>query len=200
MPSKTHTHENDDSVNGKRRVKFKDEEDAASLKTSVKKTATKLKRAESKDAKATFVKGRKHSDPKVSKAEGKTVRNKTANGEATSVKRKRRSSAKAAKLDETSDEHAQMLGSITGQMDLPSVSEPQGEVSSDTEAQEGEPVRGAENEPPSGSKVDKLSAAEYLTLWSERRKKWSFKKKTQYWLLQNMYDKKKVWLLQEGFF
>ena len=33
---------------------------------------------------------------------------------------------------------------------------------------------------------------EYLKMWSEEREKWSFKKKIQFWLLQNMYHKSKV--------
>lgn len=35
-------------------------------------------------------------------------------------------------------------------------------------------------------------ALEYLHLWNTDRKRWSFRKKTQYWLLQNMYDKRQV--------
>ena len=40
--------------------------------------------------------------------------------------------------------------------------------------------------------VSQESALEYLRLWKEERERWSFKKKTQYWLLQNMYDRTKV--------
>lgn len=36
------------------------------------------------------------------------------------------------------------------------------------------------------------SALEYLRLWDEDKAKWTFKKKTQFWLLQNMYNKSKV--------
>ena len=42
------------------------------------------------------------------------------------------------------------------------------------------------------SGVSQESALEYLRLWKEERERWSFKKKTQYWLLQNMYDRTKV--------
>ena len=35
-------------------------------------------------------------------------------------------------------------------------------------------------------------ALDYLHLWNTDRKLWSFRKKTQYWLLQNLYDKKQV--------
>ena len=42
------------------------------------------------------------------------------------------------------------------------------------------------------SVVSQESALEYLRLWKEERERWSFKKKTQYWLLQNMYDRTKV--------
>lgn len=38
----------------------------------------------------------------------------------------------------------------------------------------------------------KMAAMEYLHLWEEDRTRWSFKKKVQYWLLQNMYDKHQV--------
>ena len=44
----------------------------------------------------------------------------------------------------------------------------------------------------SSSGVSQESALEYLQLWKEERERWSFKKKTQYWLLQNMYDRTKV--------
>lgn len=44
----------------------------------------------------------------------------------------------------------------------------------------------------SSSGVSQESALEYLRLWKEERERWSFKKKTQYWLLQNMYDRTKV--------
>lgn len=40
--------------------------------------------------------------------------------------------------------------------------------------------------------VSQHSALEYLRHWKEENDKWSFKKKTQYWLLQNMYDRTKV--------
>lgn len=42
------------------------------------------------------------------------------------------------------------------------------------------------------SGVSQESALEYLRLWKEERDRWSFKKKTQYWLIQNMYDRTKV--------
>ena len=32
----------------------------------------------------------------------------------------------------------------------------------------------------------------YLHLWNDDKETWSFKKNTQYWLLNNMYDKKQV--------
>ena len=44
----------------------------------------------------------------------------------------------------------------------------------------------------SSSGVNQETALEYLRLWKEDRERWSFKKKTQYWLLQNMYDRTKV--------
>lgn len=44
----------------------------------------------------------------------------------------------------------------------------------------------------------KMAAMEYLHLWEEDRTRWSFKKKVQYWLLQNMYDKHQVSTLCRG--
>ena len=35
-------------------------------------------------------------------------------------------------------------------------------------------------------------ALQYLAAWDRDRDNWSFRKKTQHWLLQNAYDKKKV--------
>lgn len=45
---------------------------------------------------------------------------------------------------------------------------------------------------PSTSSISRESALDYLHLWSAERERWAFKKKTQYWLLQNMYDKRQV--------
>lgn len=84
------------------------------------------------------------------------------------------------------DEHARLLESVTGLMEKMPLEEE--EVSSVSMEQEG----GGEGEDAASTGVDKLAAAEYLGLWNGNRKKWSFKKKTQYWLLQNMYDKKKA--------
>ena len=36
------------------------------------------------------------------------------------------------------------------------------------------------------------AALEYLRVWDQEREGWSFKKKTQFWLLQNMYQKAMV--------
>ena len=36
------------------------------------------------------------------------------------------------------------------------------------------------------------NALSYLHLWNDDKDTWSFKKNTQYWLLNNMYDKKQV--------
>lgn len=43
-------------------------------------------------------------------------------------------------------------------------------------------------------------ALEYLHLWNTDRKQWSFRKKAQYWLLQNLYDKKQVriYIIDDG--
>ena len=42
------------------------------------------------------------------------------------------------------------------------------------------------------STTGKEAAMEYLCLWDTERSRWSFKKKTQFWLLQNMYSEDKV--------
>lgn len=52
--------------------------------------------------------------------------------------------------------------------------------------------RGPCVEEPLSCVANKETALEYLKMWSEEREKWSFKKKTQFWLLQNMYYKSKV--------
>ena len=43
-----------------------------------------------------------------------------------------------------------------------------------------------------GRVVTKETAMEYLHSWDKNRSSWSFKKKMQYWLLQNMYEKDQV--------
>ena len=45
---------------------------------------------------------------------------------------------------------------------------------------------------PVPEEVRRASALEYLYLWEGDREAWSFKKKLQFWLLNNMYDKKQV--------
>ena len=39
------------------------------------------------------------------------------------------------------------------------------------------------------------TALEYLRVWDQERERWSFKKKTQFWLLHNMYKKAMVSIL-----
>ena len=39
------------------------------------------------------------------------------------------------------------------------------------------------------------TALEYLRVWDQERERWSFKKKTQFWLLHNMYQKAMVSIL-----
>ena len=45
---------------------------------------------------------------------------------------------------------------------------------------------------PTGKGTDRESALHYLQQWDSDRDNWSFKKKTQYWLLQNACDKSQV--------
>lgn len=84
-------------------------------------------------------------------------------------------------------EHAQLLDSVTGQIKklLPFEEEEEEKTTEGTKEHDSSEELEREG-------IDKLAAAEYLVLWETDRRKWSFKKKTQYWLLQNMYDKKKV--------
>ena len=121
-------------------------------------------------------------------------------------KRRRRLRGKTSELPENT-EHAELLSSVTGQIQkLPLYEEPHEEEEEEEEIEGGD-KEGRDNVDGGGgggdvqntgenteeiTGVDKLAAAEYLMLWDSERDKWSFKKKTQYWLLQNMYNKKKV--------
>ena len=100
--------------------------------------------------------------------------------------------------DENLDEHTKLLTSVTGKMERLPLYE--GGESEDKEGgeeegvEEGEQAAGVSGEEEKGENkgVGKEAAAQYLQLWNSHRDKWTFKKKTQYWLLQNMLDKKKV--------
>ncbi len=46
--------------------------------------------------------------------------------------------------------------------------------------------------PAISDEVRRSNALGYLRQWDTDRQLWSFKKKLQYWLLNNMYDKKQV--------
>lgn len=94
--------------------------------------------------------------------------------------RKSTSAAEETVVGHDDQQHAELLKSVTGQMN---------KMSPAMEAAAQEPAIAAST--PEGG-VDKEAAAEYLLLWDSHREKWSFKKKTQYWLLQNMYDTQKV--------
>lgn len=96
--------------------------------------------------------------------------------------------------EEDLDEHTQLLSSVTGKMErLPLYEEGQEEVEEGVEKGTKEREAGVGDEERGENKgVSKEAAAQYLTLWNSQRDKWTFKKKTQYWLLQNMFDKKKV--------
>ena len=48
-----------------------------------------------------------------------------------------------------------------------------------------------------GVTTDKDRALEYLSSWDSGSNGWTFRKKTQYWLLQNTYDKNKVSLCKQ---
>ncbi len=93
------------------------------------------------------------------------------------------SSVLATSNEEDLNDHTELLSSVTGQMRrLPLYKdEPCGEVAEDDCLPESD--TGGD---------EKSNASQYLTQWHSHRKEWAFRKKTQYWLLQNMYDKKKV--------
>lgn len=105
--------------------------------------------------------------------------------------------------DSAEEEHCKLLGLVTGQMKRLPLQEGPGEGGMEEDhvgmpkkrKRRGErkgDVTCAGIKKEMGGSVDQESASEYLTLWDTDRCKWSFKKKTQYWLLQNMYDKQKV--------
>ena len=120
------------------------------------------------------------------------------------AKKRKRSHPKPTTIEEVESvggtgnpEHAQILGSVTGKLSKLPLGRGEGEGTQDQDSTKleeeqkgrsgGGEVEGKEEE------ASKLAAAEYLLLWEQNRKKWAFRKKTQYWLLQNMYEKKKVW-------
>lgn len=131
---------------------------------------------------------------------------KSSRKDSASSKRRKHSHAKPSTSEEVVtmdkseiDEHTRLLLSVTGKMERL----PQHEDGSDDEKVERGTKGGAKGitkERPAdagegreeGPGVDKEAAAQYLTLWNSRRDRWTFRKKTQYWLLQNMYDKKEV--------
>lgn len=92
------------------------------------------------------------------------------------------------------DEHTRLLSSVTGKMEhLPLQyedghdqveGEKEGEEEEDEVTEHG---TGDISEEKKG--LDKYAAAQYLELWNSQRDKWTFRKKTQYWLLQNMFDR-----------
>ena len=116
-------------------------------------------------------------------------------GAAMATKRKRSHQKKTtADVDavETveNQEHTHILESVTGKL-ARFPSEDFSESAPDTTEEKS--ASGEEE----GKKADtnlapKLAAAEYLLLWQHNRTQWAFRKKTQYWLLQNMYEKKQV--------
>lgn len=98
--------------------------------------------------------------------------------------------------DEDLDEHTKLLTSVTGKMQrLPLYDDGQSQQREREEGEMKEQVAGVSGEEKgleSKKGVTKEAASQYLQLWNSNRDKWTFKKKTQYWLLQNMFDKKKV--------
>ena len=84
------------------------------------------------------------------------------------------------------NEYVELLGSITGQMK---------KLPTEQKAKEVEVGVCNGDKEASGGGVGKQVAANYLIMWDTNRGEWSFKKKIQYWLLQNMYYKQKVEVL-----
>ncbi len=105
-------------------------------------------------------------------------------------------------IEPLTEEHAQLLDSVKGHLkELTQVTDSyQDFPESDTEVVSKSSTKKSKkkdeiSELPSEEKstvATKEFALEYLRLWNEEKKKWSFKKKTQFWLLQNMYRKSNV--------
>ena len=100
-------------------------------------------------------------------------------------------------------EHMEVLDAVTGHVKVSlndteedeSVDEENVEHTESTTRSSRTKVKAKCSEPvKNSSKVTKEIALEYLHLWNNREVngEWSFKKKTQYWLLQSMYHKSKV--------
>ncbi len=126
-------------------------------------------------------------------------------GEIRAKKRKSVSWANTSKDSEevysATEEHSRMLGLVTGKMKELPLEEDNTEVSDTSlsgttkkRKRKRSATSDAQEEQVDGGKssVDKDGASEYLMLWDGDRDNWSFRKKTQYWLLQNMYFKDKV--------
>lgn len=143
---------------------------------------------------STSSKRKKHHVETAAVDKKKTVKQKPTEKSISSSKRKKWSHAKASTSEvvtmdeEDLDKHTHLLSSVTGKMErLPLYEEGQ------VEKEEGRSVECAAVVGEEENKgVCKGAAAQYLVLWNSQRDKWTFKKKTQYWLLQNMFDKKKV--------
>ena len=104
------------------------------------------------------------------------------------------------------EEHLRLLGVVTGQIQKLPLEDTQDEcevnTTTDTPAKRRKKKKRSGRDIPQNTKeapnceeksaVDKASASEYLEQWDHDRTNWSFKKKTQYWLLQNMFFKAHV--------
>jgi hypothetical protein len=140
---------------------------------------------------------------------GKHRHDKIKKNAATSSKRRKHSytrtpTAEVATMDEEDlDEHTRLLSSVTGKMERLPLLHKDGRQKGEEEEKEEEegkaiePTAGVDHAESNGG-VGKDAAAQYLLLWNLQRDQWTFKKKTQYWLLQNMFDKKKVSSLMES--
>lgn len=100
------------------------------------------------------------------------------------------------------EEHAQLLDSVKGHLnELTLVTDSYQDLTQSTDDASESPAmkkskkKSLASEKASEEKstvVVKDFALEYLRLWDQEKLKWSFKKKTQWWLLQNMYRSSKV--------
>lgn len=110
-----------------------------------------------------------------------------------------------AEVECDAEEHSRLLGLVTGRIEKLPLEDAAKESSENTYETNGKKEKKARNSRGDDEQekaesevncvklsVDKASAAEYLVLWDTDRSSWSFKKKTQYWLLQNMYFKEHV--------
>ncbi len=144
----------------------------------------------------THKKKRKRENDEISSSK----QNKHTHGDKPSIKTPRPNEPLRPTNEPLPEEHIQLLDSVKGHIkELTQVNdsyqdldEPMGK---DVLKSEDRKKKSKQTESPTEEKsIEEVKecAIEYLRLWDENKKKWSFRKKPQYWLLQNMYQKSMV--------